>query len=61
MESEPPKRIPLTSGEEQDVFTRARRIYTYTSRSGVCQAIKRQYSRRLRRLTRQILRQTDTE
>jgi len=59
MERDPPKRIPAINGSEQDVFTRrARRFYRYTQRPGVCAHIKRGYQRRLRRITRLVLRQT---
>jgi len=58
MERDPPKRIPAINGCEQDVFTNARRFYCYTQRPGVCAHIKRGYQRRLRRITRLVLRQT---
>ena len=59
--SEPPTRIPLAGGDEQDVFTRARRFYCYTQRPGVCARIKAKYNRRLRRIVRLILRRSDAQ
>ena len=47
------KRIPLKGGGEQDVFSGWRKVLCYTSRSGVCKAVKRQYSKRLRKLHKQ--------
>jgi hypothetical protein len=44
------KRIPLKGGAEYDVFSGWRRVLCYTSRSGVCSAIKRKYVKRLRQV-----------
>ncbi len=41
--------IPLKGGDEQDVLTKARAVYCYTCRAGVCKRIKRRYNRRVRR------------
>ena len=43
------REVTLTTGAEHDVFSRWRRRFCYTQRSGVCAAIKRQYRRRCRR------------
>jgi hypothetical protein len=57
-----PARIPLKGGDEQDVFSQyARSVHCYTQRSGVCQAIKRKYNRRLRRIVRLVLRRPEEE
>ncbi len=55
MVQEPPKRIPASGGDEQDVFSYSRRYYPSLRRPGVCSAIKRKYNRRLRNLVRRIL------
>jgi hypothetical protein len=36
-------------GDEWDVLTRARRVYKYTQRPGVCRAVKQKFNRRVRR------------
>lgn len=41
-------RLPLVSGDEQDAFTRWRRVLAW--RAGERAAIKRRYNRRVRRL-----------
>lgn len=42
-------RIPLKGGDEQDVFSGWRKVLCYTSRAGVCKAVKRKYNKRLRK------------
>jgi hypothetical protein len=46
------RRIPMSGGEEIDVFCGSRRRYCYTRRAGVCKAIKRKYNRRFRKASR---------
>ncbi len=53
--TEPPKRIPARGGGEMDAFSRWRHVLCYMARPGVCQSMKRAYNRRLRRITRIIL------
>lgn len=43
-------RIPLKGGAEQDVFGAWRKVLCYTSRSGVCSAVKRKYAKRLQQV-----------
>jgi len=58
--TEPPKRIPLRGGSEYDVFSRyARSVHCYTQRSRVCQAVKRGYNRRFRRVVKAMLKGLD--
>lgn len=54
--SEPPARIPCHNGDEYDVFTAARKVYCWTKKAGACRRVKRGYQRRLRHITRKILR-----
>lgn len=35
-------------GDEWDVLTRARRVYKFTKRPGVCRAAKQKFNRRIR-------------
>lgn len=39
-------------GDEWDILTRARRVYKYTQRPGVCRATKKKFNRRVRREAR---------
>lgn len=48
--------LPLKSGDEQDILTRARKRYKYTGRAGVCAEVKRQYNRRVRQNGKDFLR-----
>jgi hypothetical protein len=57
--ADPPTRIPYINGDEQDVLTSSRRFFVYTKRPGVCRRVKRGYQRRLRQITRAILRSED--
>jgi len=54
--TEPPLRIPARGGHEHDTFTGWRRLLCYMGRPGVPRTAKRAYSRRLRQLTKRILR-----
>lgn len=36
-------------GDEWDILTRARRVYKFTKRPGVCRATKQKFNRRIRR------------
>jgi hypothetical protein len=46
--------IRFKNGGEQDALTKARKVYCYTGRAGVCKKIKRKYNRRVRRKTKQV-------
>jgi hypothetical protein len=59
-EVEPPSKIKLANGNEQDVFTGWRKMYCYTHRPGVCQSIKRGYNRRLRHKANLAIKQMDS-
>lgn len=48
-------RIPTNSGDEWDVFSKARRYYLYTQRPGVCKKIKKKYNKRLRKALKKEL------
>ena len=43
-------KIAMKSGDEYDVLTRARKMYLYTKRAGVCKSVKRRYNRRFRQV-----------
>lgn len=45
-------RAKLKGGGEWDVFSRWRRVLCYTSRSGVCKRVKRQFNKRQRKAAR---------
>lgn len=47
------KRIKLICGDEFDVLTKARKVYKYTQKSGVCKKVKRRYNRRFRQIAKQ--------
>jgi hypothetical protein len=48
------KRIKLKSGDEYDVFG-PRHIYKYTSKAGVCKAVKKRYRKRFRQAEKREL------
>jgi hypothetical protein len=43
------KILPLKTGFEYDVLTKARHNYCYTSKAGTCKKAKKQYNRRVRK------------
>lgn len=49
------QRIPMKGGDEQDVFSRWRKVLCYTSRPGVCKSVKRKYNKRFRKASKQSL------
>jgi len=53
--TEPPIRIPARGGHENDAFTGWRKVLCYMGRPGAPRSAKRSYSRRLRHLTKRIL------
>lgn len=50
------RRLPLTSGDEQDVFTGWRRWLCWTRRAGAVKRVKRGYWRRFRRTVKAAIR-----
>lgn len=46
-------------GDETDVFGRARRVYCWTQRAGVCKQVKRRANRRERREGKREARETE--
>lgn len=52
-----PECIRWRGGDEYDVLDpRARTVYVYTKRAGVCHRVKRGHRRRFRHMTRTMLR-----
>lgn len=43
------ERIPLKGGAEYDALTKARKWYTYLTKSGVAKSIKKGYNKRFRK------------
>ena len=51
-------RIPMRSGDEQDILCRrSRHLLKFTERSGACRAAKNSYARRMRKAGRLALKE----
>lgn len=48
-----PARIPMKGGDESDILSRrARHLFKFTKRAGMCRAAKNSYIRRMRKIGR---------
>jgi len=47
----------IRSGDEYDALTKARRYYKYLQRSGIAARVKKAFNKRVRRITKQNVRE----